>query len=154
MDIKKDKNKRFWLPDHFIRKYAKDLSIHAQMVYVVLCCHVNSNDITFIGCRKIAENLGINKSTVSKKIKELEAYGYVVRLDKERGKPSHIRINSVPNKTYVPSHQVVPKEINTKEVYKEKTDNKNKEIPYKGRELMLEELKKINPKFYKKFYGN
>jgi hypothetical protein len=110
----------FWIKNDFIRKHARKLSIHAQMIYVALCCHANKDGITFIGCRKIGEDLGINKNTAQIKIKELEKAQLVKRLDSANGKPSHMKIFTVPYEKSKPYSQVIPKD-NTKDIYKDKT---------------------------------
>jgi hypothetical protein len=148
---RKNEKGDFWIKDAFIREYAKNLSPYAQIVYVALCCHANSEHITFIGCRRIGKLLNINKNTVSKKIKELEVYGYVIRLDKKIGQPSHIKINTVPNEQSKPSQQGIHKEC-IKEYIKEGAIDKKH--PYRGRELMLKEFKKTNLNSYKKLYKN
>ena len=135
---------KFWITDKFLREDAKKLSIHAQMVYIALCCHANKDGITFIGCRKVASCLGINKDTVWKKIKELEVYGHVRRLDKVNGKPSHIKILSVRPNTHKPSDHLRPKEeikedikedIKEEETYKKDTNEKTLYFVPKSRQI-------------------
>jgi hypothetical protein len=147
----KKKSGRFWITDDFIRKHAKKYSVHQQMVYVVLCCHANKEKITFIGCRKIAECIGISKNTAYKAIKELEASHLVRRLDKNIGKPSHIKIFDVPGEGILPYQMVGPKESN-KESIKEDIKNNNKS--YKGKEKAMEALKEANPVVYECLYGD
>ena len=125
---------RFWIKDSFVRKYARNLSGSAQRVFMGLCCHAGPDAITFIGCRRLGRRLGMNKNTVNKAMKELEAYGYLRRLDKELGKPSHIKIYTVPIKDNEPSQQVGHKEVI-------KEDNKE----------AIKNFKKNYPETYKKF---
>lgn len=83
---------RFWILNRFVREYAKGLSVYSQMIYVCLCCYAGSRSDkeykTFVGYRRIADNLNINKDTVTLYVKELEAYGLVRRLKNKNGKPS------------------------------------------------------------------
>lgn len=107
------------MDDDFVRIHAKKLSIYAQMVYVVLCCHSNKDGITFIGQRKIAEQLNINKDTVTKSIKELVVSGMVGQLHSVKGKVSGFSIKSVRYEGLQLSAGVGHKE-GIKELYKER----------------------------------
>jgi DNA-binding Lrp family transcriptional regulator len=105
------------------------------MVYITLCCHANKEGITFIGCRKISELLGISKDTASKSIRKLEASSLIRRLDNNRGRLSHIQINSVLSQPIQPSYFVGHKD-NNKEFIKEEGNKKEKIIKkYNGRQL-------------------
>lgn len=140
----------FWMRNDFVRIYAKDLSVYAQTIYMALCCHANKNKLTFIGYRKIAQLLNINKNTVNNHIRELIAYGLVIRLDEKNGRASYLKINSVPFENSLPSNTVIHKENN-----KDFKDRKNKKTDnYMGRDIVLKRLKETHPDFYKKFYGN
>ena len=147
---------RFWIEDDFIRKYAKNLSIYAQMVYITLLCHANTDGITFIGYRKIANLIRINKNTAYKAFKELEATHWVGRLPSKEGQPTHFRIHTDPSGNPLSqkaTHLVGHKEDIIKEDIKE-----GKKFFYKGREQMEEAknniLKKANSVAFKKLYGN
>lgn len=129
---------KFWVQDDFIRKYAKGLSVYAQVVFVNLACHVDKNGETFVGYRKIAEELGINKNTVTRAIKELKGYGLVRHLGHKRGKVSRIKINPVPLESDQVS-QIVGHKEEFEEVFKENP----KAI-----------IKRSNPEAYKKIYGD
>lgn len=100
----------FWINNRFIRKHARGLSVYAQMVYIALCCHSNKERRTFIGCRRIAKNLGINKDTVAKGIRELIAYDMVGRLNYKNGTPTLHEIYTDPNNITKPTYGVGPKE--------------------------------------------
>lgn len=125
---------RFWVRDSFVREYAKHLSVYGQMTYITLCCFANKEGITFVGCRKIAELLNINKDTANKSINILEASHLIRRLDKNKGKPSHIKILSVPTQSTLPSPSFGHKEYN-KELIKERNKTTNK---YNGRKKAKE----------------
>lgn len=109
---------RFWIDDDFIDVKAKDLSIYAQMVFIALSRHTNKNGETFVGYRKIASLLNISKTTVQKAVEELEAYHLVVRFTDKNGRPSHLRVGTVPSHSPPPYHSVVRKE-GIKEIIKE-----------------------------------
>ena len=68
---------RFWIEDEFIDKHARTLKPRAILVYVCLKRHCNKQGETTIGIRGIAREMGINKETASKGIKELELSGFV-----------------------------------------------------------------------------
>jgi len=84
----------FWIQNKFIREQAKDLPIHAQMVYITLCCHANDNKETFVGCRRIASCLGINKDTVSRHIRKLETAGLVEMKKRRNGRSTVYKIST------------------------------------------------------------
>jgi len=128
----------FWIKNRFIRIYAKDLSIYAQMIYMCLCCYARKENNgayqTFIGYDRIANNLGIDKDSVSKHIKLLEAYGLVRLLKRKRGEASLKVIYTDSYNNSKPAHVISSK------------DNKdNKDV------AGLENLKKNRPDLYKKF---
>lgn len=121
---------RFWMQDEFIRKYAKNLSVHAQMVFVCLSSHADKKCETFIGYRKIAIELSMDKNTVCKKIRELEAYGSIRRLRKgKNGQASALKIYPVPCAHTLPSELAGHKEG---EEFKDGRQEK-----YKGRDMMM-----------------
>ncbi|MFC1663423.1 helix-turn-helix domain-containing protein [Patescibacteria group bacterium] len=128
---------RFWIKNDFIRKYAKELSVYEQMVYVTLCCHANKEGHTIIGCRRIASNLGINKDTANKALNRLEVAGFIGRLKGGKGRASQIKVHTVPLEATKLSQAIRPKDYN-KELYKEEMNNKIKRMrdelaSYKGR---------------------
>lgn len=132
--------KRFWMADQFIDEYAKDLSFTSQAVFMALSRHANKEGFTFVGCRRLAQLLGMNKSTVSKALRELEQYGIIVRYPaKKRGGVSWKKVLSVRNEHASPSASVVHKE-EFKELNK-KEDNDLQKQPYKGRKRMLDAMK-------------
>lgn len=129
---------KFWIVNRFIRVYAKDLSIYAQMVYVAMCCYSGKKNKkeyeTFIGCRLTAEIININKDTVPKARKELEEYGLIRRLENKKGKATHYRIYTDPYNNTKPYHDTIPKE------YKDIKDSNNKDKKGKTREEVRKEL--------------
>jgi len=70
---------RFWVEDDFIDNYAKKLSCKAQIVYICLKRHANNQAISSIGSRKIAEKLGIDRSTAKLALQELEVGGFTTQ---------------------------------------------------------------------------
>ncbi len=86
---------RLWFDDALIREHAKHLNPSALSVYITLCCHCDKKGETFIGVRKIAELLNINKETVVNAIKKLEVYGLTVRLPQSKGKVYGTQVKSV-----------------------------------------------------------
>lgn len=109
---------RFWVNDSFIDKRARNLSAYEQMVFIALCRHANAKGLTFIGYRKLGQELGFNKNTVQKCVTKLEAYGLVIRLSKMEGQPSHLKVVGVRFGSHQPGIRTVHKE-DIKEEYKE-----------------------------------
>src|SRR5688572_27673978 len=70
---------RYWMPRKFIDEYAVKLSPYTHSVYSALCRYADAEGFVFWGCRRLAEKLGINKSTAAASIRELIVYGLVVR---------------------------------------------------------------------------
>lgn len=124
---------RFWIDDDFIDVQAKKLSIYAQMVFIALTRYANKDGETFVGIRKIAEILGINKDTVSKSIKELVVSGLVGHCKTGKHRVSGLRLSSVRFERFPVSDRVGPKE-EFKEVYKEEKNFKNLEAYKKLKE--------------------
>ena len=93
---------KFWILNRFVRTYARKLPLPAQMVYVALCCYAgtgnnpNKEYRTFVGCRRIADDLNINKDTVAAHIKTLEASGFIRRLVRDNGKATEYIIYTDP----------------------------------------------------------
>ena len=143
MEINNKKIGKFWIDDDFIRNDAKNLSVYAQAVYFVLACHANKLGETFIGYRKIAALLSIDKNTVNRAVEQLIAYGRVRRLDKKIGRASFLKITTVSNEVALPYDENIHKEDN-KEVYKDTEQPKDykkireaisivrKKLEYKG----------------------
>ncbi|MEI8360785.1 MAG: helix-turn-helix domain-containing protein [bacterium] len=141
---------RFWIPDAFVRKLARDLNTSDHSVFMALSSHANRNGETFVGYRKIAEEMGLNKDTVVKSIKRLKAYGLVVRLDKKiNGQVSFLKLITVLFEQGQPSEPVVHKEV-IKENFKETVSNnfKSKEgsgfvdgIDWEKRRRILAEMR-------------
>src|SRR5712671_1027821 len=92
----KSESNRFWLLDAFIDSEAKSLTVYAQVVFVALSRHANRKGETWVGVRKLAEELGISKNTVVKAIKELSVSHLVVRCPAGMRGLSHPRVGSVP----------------------------------------------------------
>ncbi len=114
--------RKFWLNDAFVDKYARDLSVYEQVIYIALCRHCNKNNTTFVGCRLIATKLSIDKNTVSKMIRSLVKKGWVEKKEKRRNGSYLLKIYSVSPRYTRPSEEDIPKELGNK--IKDK-DNKN-----------------------------
>lgn len=128
----------FWVPDRFNDECAKHLTLKAQVVYSSLCRRANSDHVTFVGYRRIAMDLGINKDTVMAAIKELEVSGLIRRLPRPLGQASRIFV--VPVQDW-PAQ--VSGLVGQKEVFKE--DSKEAVAvtdDYQGRDQMLEAMPK------------
>jgi len=140
--------RKFWVYDDFIRKYARYLSTKAQIIYIALCSHANTEAETFVGCRKLGEELSMSKNTANKAIKELEAYHLVVRLESKNGLPSQLRVLTVPYHDKQPSQSVGHKEV-SKEVSKEG----EKKISKTRMEQMIEGKEKVQKEHIMKSAG-
>lgn len=139
----------FWIHDDFVRQHAKHLTPYDHSIYMALSSHVNKAGETFIGCRKIAEELGVNKNTVARSIENLIAYGLVIRLQEIiNGRASTLKLIDVlfqQNKAY---DQTIHKEFLKEEIKENKAKiNTN----YKGKEAALDAMQKSNPKQYQAF---
>lgn len=86
---------RFWLPRKLIDEYARNLTVYELAVYVALARHANFDGTTFVGCRKIGEELGINKDTVSNAIRKLTASGMVGHYKRGRHGVYCLTVDSV-----------------------------------------------------------
>lgn len=106
---------KFWMSDDFVRVHARKLSTSAVAVYMVLSCHCNRHNQTTIGVRRVAEILGVSKTTVVKAMKELKVYQFLVQRTKG---VYQIRVPGVPVQSTEVYQDVVHKE-EFKEVYKE-----------------------------------
>ncbi|MDD3434884.1 MAG: helix-turn-helix domain-containing protein [Patescibacteria group bacterium] len=126
----KIKSGKFWMPDDFIDRIAKTLTPYEQTVYMVLCRHANSKGETFVGARRISDELNINKNTVSKSIKHLIAYGLVIQLSGGKGKLTTLKIPNVPFQDTQLSRPVI---------HKEDVKEENKEALFIKRERTPEE---------------
>lgn len=140
----KTKNGKFWMLDEFIDEHAKKLTPYEQIVYVALCRHANSYGETFVGARRMADELNINKNTVSKSIKKLEAYSLVIRLKGGAGKLSTLKITSVSFKDTQLSRPVIHKE-DVKEEKKEALPARRERTPEEQTRIdqRLSEIKSI-----------
>ena len=122
-NVMKNKGGRFWISNNFMRVHARYLSAHAQSIYMYLCNRANRERETFVGYRRIAKELGFNKDTVVKKIKELKVYGLVIQSGStKRGQVSSFKLLPVPNYPLKVSEESVQKEC-IKEYPKEGTIN-------------------------------
>lgn len=131
----KTKNGKFWMPDDFIDRLAKTLTPYEQIVYMALCRHANSKGETFVGSRRISNELNINKNTVIKSIKNLRVYGLVIQLSGGAGKLTTLKIPSVLFQDIQPSCSVR---------HKEDVKEENKEAIFAKRERTPEEQEKMN----------
>lgn len=139
--------KRYWMPDSLIDWHIRELqlSVYDFAVYAVHCRHANKEGITFVGVRRVASLLGISPSTAHRSVKRLEACRLLVRLDKNIGRASYIKINPVPLSSTQPSQVQVPKEL---EVIKEVVNKYDKFDKLSPKEI----LKRDKPEIYKQFY--
>lgn len=142
---------RFWMRDDFVDKYARNLSPYVQVVFVALSRHAGPDFTTFVGCRTLQDELGIDKNTVSKSIKKLMAYGLVRRVGKKSSGAYILKIILVPFEGGMVYDRIIHKD-SIKEYIKEDKNIKNKS--YKGRERMMKALKENNPKEYNNLYSN
>jgi len=145
----KTKNGKFWMPDDFIDRLAKTLTPYEQMVYVALCRHANSKGETFVGARRISDELNINKNTVSKSIRRLKAYGLVIQLSGGEGKLSTLKIPSVSFKDTQLSCPVIHKE-DIKEEKKEALSTQ-RERTLEQQERIEQELDKLRKSLANRF---
>jgi DNA-binding MarR family transcriptional regulator len=134
---------KFWTHNAFPRIHARNLSPYDHSVYMSLCSHANAEGETFIGYRKMAEELGINKDTVKNSIRHLEAYGLVRRLEKINGRVSYLKLLTDRFESPQPSYPVGPKE-DIKELSKEENQHKT----YKGREQAMKALEESKGKLH------
>lgn len=112
---------RFWMEDVFVRSQARHLSLKAIAVFVALSCHANKTGKTFIGHRRLGEQLGLNKDSITRAMKELEASGLVRRFKRDNGQASETVLTTVRNDAGRPSAPVRPKEA-VKELTKERVE--------------------------------
>ncbi len=131
----KTKNGKFWMTDDFIDRLAKTLTPYEQIVYVALCRHANSKGETFVGSRRISDELNINKNTVIKSIKHLKAYGLVIQLSGGAGKLTTLKI---------PSVLFQDTQLSCSVRHKEDIKEENKEAVFAKRERTPEEQEKMN----------
>lgn len=117
---------RFWIGDYFIDVQAKQLSIYAQMVFIALSRYANKDGETFVGVRKIAGVLGINKDTVSKAVKELVVSGLVGHCKTGKHRVSGLRLSSVRPEQFPVSDRVGPKEVFKEGIKEEKISLEDK----------------------------
>lgn len=61
-------------------KYARIVGIYASMVYNCLCRYSDENKIVWPSISKIAENLGISKTTVVRVLKLLEFWNIIKKI--------------------------------------------------------------------------
>lgn len=109
---------RTWIANDFIDNKMQGLSLKAIAVFIAITRHVNKNGKTFVGHRRLGKLCGINKDSVTRAIKELEASDLVRRFNRGNGKASEIQVVTVRNDTHQPSETVRHKE-GIKDLYKE-----------------------------------
>jgi DNA-binding transcriptional regulator YhcF (GntR family) len=129
---------RFWIGDYFIDVQAKQLSIYAQMVFIALSRYANKDGETFVGVRKIAGVLGINKDTVSKSIQELVVSGLVGHCKTGKHRVSGLRLSSVRPEQFPVSDRVGPKEVFKEYIKEEKISEEDR----KRAEAIKEKIRK------------
>ena len=111
MDDVITKKRRFWMPRRFVDDYAVNLTPYTQSVYMALCRYADKDGFCFWGCRRLAEKLGMNKSTVSSSMKELVASGLTVRGIGKRNKVSGLYLRDVRFNLSELSGGAVPKKV-------------------------------------------
>lgn len=67
----------FRVNDVFVDVYAEIVGLAASMAYVTLCRHANVGQESWPSMDRIAERLGVSKSTVIRSIRKLEDHGLV-----------------------------------------------------------------------------
>jgi len=141
--------KRYWMPDKIIRSLSKlELSTYDFAVYAYFCSRADKSGASFPGVRRIANDLGISKTTVQESVTKLEAYRLLVRINNpKKGEVCHRRVGTVSYRYEKPCQPVVPKEYNKELIKEEDKICKSKKVNPK------EILKKLNPEAYKKLYG-
>jgi len=90
------------------------------MVFITLTRYANKDGETFVGVRKIAGVLGINKDTVSKSIQELVVSGHVGHCKTGKHRVSGLRLSSVRPEQFPVSDRVGPKEVFKEDIKEEK----------------------------------
>jgi hypothetical protein len=76
----------FWLDNEYLNGYAKHFGAVGTAIYLSLCRHADSeSQRCFPAQKQIAEELGINRDTVSKYLKIFEKY-CLIEIIKERDK--------------------------------------------------------------------
>lgn len=119
---------RFWIRKEFMEHHAKNIKTSDQAVYMALSFHVNKQRRTFVGYRRIADLLDMNKDTVMRCVKRLIAYGLVRRLDKQKnGEPSKLELTTVLFDNLNPSDSFRPKELKKELLKEDKRFRKNNE---------------------------
>ena len=70
---------RFWMERSFVRGRARLLTVKAIAVFMALSCYANEDGKCFVGIRRLADDLGINKTTVTSGLRELADKGFITR---------------------------------------------------------------------------
>jgi len=130
---------RFWMDDDFIRVKARHLSLKAIVVFMALSSHANGKGSTFIGHRKLGEELGLNKDSVTRAMRELEASDLVRRLRGKNGLPSETVVPTVRNDTLRPSDSVRHKEVIKEDIKEQNLIGKMMRGSTKGRVSLAKE---------------
>jgi len=116
---------KFWMDDDFIRIHANQLSLKSIAVYTALNSYSNKEGKTFVGHRRIGSVLGINKDSVTRAMRELEASDLVRRSKGKNGQPSETTILPVRIDAVIPSETVRPKEVFKESIKEENIPVKN-----------------------------
>jgi len=83
--------KRYWMPDKIIRSLSKlELSTYDFAVYAYFCSRADKSGASFPGVRRIANDLGISKTTVQESVTKLEAYRLLVICKSKKVNPKEI----------------------------------------------------------------
>ena len=113
------------MDDDFIRIHANQLSLKSIAVYTALNSYSNKEGKTFVGHRRIGSVLGINKDSVTRAMRELEASDLVRRSKGKNGQPSETTILPVRIDAVIPSETVRPKEVFKESIKEENIPVKN-----------------------------
>lgn len=140
----KNKKQRFWLPDELIDIHAKHISHSALSVYLCLARRANAEGCTFVGIRRIAEDLNMSVATVTKVLKELEVYQLVKQFSYKRGEKRWRQVLlGVSNNNNQPYQELKPKEVIKENIYVSDFETPIEEeiVEYKGSESMLNAMR-------------
>ena len=77
-EIRDHRNKEwFWIDDEYLNGYARLLSPAATLVYLAFCRHANKKQQSWPSYELLRTKLGLAMATISRAIKELEAWNII-----------------------------------------------------------------------------
>lgn len=96
MEIRDSRDKEwFWLDNEYLNGYARLLKPTSSLVYISLCRHANNKTQScFPSMELIAEELGMQRSAISRAIKELEDWN-IIKVITNYDKKTKQRENNV-----------------------------------------------------------